>query len=140
MTVRRILCATDLTGTSLPAIREAAELARELGAMLTILTVVPAGDSRRDATAALIAQIHDAVARGDCVPVHPVVRQGAAGEEILAEAAEERADLVVLGTHGRAGLDHIRLGSTAERVIQRSSCPVITVRARAPTMSFTHAA
>lgn len=63
---------------------------------------------------------------------------GAAGESrhvtgipslrIAQEAAERGADLIVLGTHGRTGLAHVLLGSTAERVIASAPCPVLTVR------------
>ena len=49
-------------------------------------------------------------------------------DEILAAAARIDASLIVLGTHGRTGLDRIRFGSTAERVVRSASCPVLTVR------------
>jgi nucleotide-binding universal stress UspA family protein len=49
-------------------------------------------------------------------------------EEVLRKAEAEQVDLIVLGTHGRAGIDHFLFGSTAERVVRRSSCPVMTVR------------
>jgi nucleotide-binding universal stress UspA family protein len=49
-------------------------------------------------------------------------------EEILKKADEENADLLVMGTHGRAGIDHLLFGSTAERVVRKSACPVMTVR------------
>ncbi|MDD2856072.1 MAG: universal stress protein, partial [Desulfuromonadaceae bacterium] len=42
--------------------------------------------------------------------------------------AELEASLIVLGTHGRTGIDHILFGSTAERVVRSASCPVLTVR------------
>ena len=48
---------------------------------------------------------------------------------LICEAAVKcHADLIVLGTHGRTGLEHILLGSTAERVLTMASCPVLTVR------------
>jgi universal stress protein A len=48
----------------------------------------------------------------------------------LCEAAEKlRADLIVMGTHGRTGLAHVLLGSVAERTLRRAPCPVLTVRA-----------
>jgi nucleotide-binding universal stress UspA family protein len=49
-------------------------------------------------------------------------------EEIVKKADETGADLIVMGTHGRKGLDHMLFGSTAERVVRASSCPVMTVR------------
>ena len=49
-------------------------------------------------------------------------------EEIIKKAAETGSSLIVLGTHGRTGLDHIIFGSTAERVVRSASCPVLTIR------------
>jgi nucleotide-binding universal stress UspA family protein len=49
-------------------------------------------------------------------------------EEILKKADVEKVDLIVLGTHGRAGIDHFLFGSTAERVVRKAACPVLTVR------------
>jgi nucleotide-binding universal stress UspA family protein len=49
-------------------------------------------------------------------------------EEIIRKADESGSSLIVLGTHGRTGLDHIIFGSTAERVVRSSSCPVLTIR------------
>ena len=56
------------------------------------------------------------------------LREGIPSEQVAQGALEQRADLVVVGTHGRTGLDHIMLGSTAERVIKHAPCPVLTVR------------
>jgi len=49
-------------------------------------------------------------------------------EEIVKKAAECGADLIVMGTHGRKGVDHLLFGSTAERVVRNANCPVMTVR------------
>lgn len=49
-------------------------------------------------------------------------------EEIIRKAKEIDASLIVLGTHGRTGLDHIIFGSTAERVVRNASCPVLSIR------------
>lgn len=48
--------------------------------------------------------------------------------EILKKADMEKVDLIVIGTHGRAGIDHFLFGSTAEKVIKKAICPVMTVR------------
>jgi universal stress protein A len=58
------------------------------------------------------------------------VQAGVPFEEIVKVAGEERSDLIVMGTHGRTGLDHLLLGSVAERVIRLAPCPVLTVRQR----------
>jgi nucleotide-binding universal stress UspA family protein len=57
-----------------------------------------------------------------------VVISGVPHEEIVNKATESGAELIVLGTHGRKGLDHLLFGSTAERVVRNASCPVLTVR------------
>jgi nucleotide-binding universal stress UspA family protein len=49
-------------------------------------------------------------------------------EEIVKKAAESGADMIIMGTHGRKGVDHLLFGSTAERVIRNAVCPVMTVR------------
>lgn len=49
-------------------------------------------------------------------------------EEIVRKADESGADLIIMGTHGRKGVDHLLFGSTAERVVRNASCPVMTVR------------
>jgi len=48
--------------------------------------------------------------------------------EILRTAKEKNAELIVVGTHGRTGLDHVLFGSTAEKVVRRAPCPVLSVR------------
>jgi universal stress protein A len=49
-------------------------------------------------------------------------------EEIIRTATENELSLIVIGTHGRTGLDHLIFGSTAERVVRSSPCPVMTIR------------
>lgn len=57
-----------------------------------------------------------------------LVISGIPYEEILKKADTENVSLIVLGTHGRTGLDHVLFGSTAEKVVRKSRCPVLTVR------------
>lgn len=49
-------------------------------------------------------------------------------DEIIKKGVEKNADLLVMGTHGRTGLDHVLFGSTAEKVVRKSPLPVMTVR------------
>ena len=49
-------------------------------------------------------------------------------EEIIKKAETEKVSLIVLGTQGRSGIDHFLFGSTAERVVRKATCPVMTVR------------
>jgi nucleotide-binding universal stress UspA family protein len=61
--------------------------------------------------------------------IDTVLRCGITWREILAAAEEDRADLIVMGSHGRHGLPHALLGSVAEKVVRLSPIPVLTVRA-----------
>jgi universal stress protein A len=64
---------------------------------------------------------------GPAVKVAMHVPVGVAHNEICRLAAKLRADLIVLGTHGRTGLTHVLVGSVAERVVRHARCPVLTV-------------
>lgn len=57
-----------------------------------------------------------------------VIKVGEAFFEIIQIAKKKGADLIVMGTHGRTGLDHILFGSTAEKVVRKSPIPVLTIR------------
>jgi len=55
-------------------------------------------------------------------------KEGEPFVEIIRKAKRDSVDLIVMGTHGRTGLDHVFFGSTAEKVVRKSPCPVLTVR------------
>ncbi len=57
-----------------------------------------------------------------------LVVSGLPYEGIIDQAEKNSADLIVIGTHGRSGLDHVLFGSTAEKVVRKSHIPVLTVR------------
>ena len=67
-------------------------------------------------------------ARAQGMTVRTIVRTGSAHEEIVNLATDERAELIIMGTHGRTGLSRVLLGSVTERVIRFAPCPVLTVR------------
>ncbi len=60
--------------------------------------------------------------------VEKMVVRGVPFVEIIQTAKERNADLIVIGTHGRTGIDHMLFGSTAEKVVRKAACPVLTVR------------
>jgi nucleotide-binding universal stress UspA family protein len=60
--------------------------------------------------------------------VEKLVVRGVPFVEIIKTAKEKKADLIVIGTHGRTGIDHMLFGSTAEKVVRKAACPVLTVR------------
>ena len=57
-----------------------------------------------------------------------VVKSGIPHKEILKFAKDKGIDMIIMGTHGKAGLDHLLFGSTTERVLRQASCPVLTIR------------
>ena len=64
----------------------------------------------------------------DGVETVRAVRVGDAFVEILRYAADNAIDLIVMGTHGRGPVEHLLLGSVAEKVVRKASCPVLTVK------------
>jgi nucleotide-binding universal stress UspA family protein len=120
----RILFAADLSDRSRAAFGAACSLAGESGAHLHVLNVVGTRDHRKEAEDELRAFYRAAPA----LSVDYLVRCGHEPDAILRTADEVGADLIVVGTHGRSGLDRLLCGSVAESVLQRSSRPVLVVR------------
>jgi nucleotide-binding universal stress UspA family protein len=65
---------------------------------------------------------------GDFSNYETYVLPGIPYDEIIKKAEEFNADLIVVGTHGRTGLDHVLFGSTAEKIVRKSPIPVMTIR------------
>jgi nucleotide-binding universal stress UspA family protein len=140
--VMKIVLATDFSDTAEHAQGHAVELARRLGAELVLLHIAVDAPLYVDAAGADARKVFEtqlawaeqtlasraATLQQQGVPVRSVVRTGVAHEEIVAAAGDEHADMLVLGTHGRSGLDRLLLGSVTERVIRLASCPVLSVR------------
>ena len=57
--------------------------------------------------------------------------EGEAATAIVHQAEQRQVDLIVMGTHGRTGLDHMLLGSVAENVVRKAHCPLLTIRPEA---------
>jgi nucleotide-binding universal stress UspA family protein len=146
-TIQHILVAHDFGEASHGALAYAIELAETLKARITIVHAYdipvygfPEGLAL---TADTLGQIESVTrqalegvvqhARRPGIPIEGVLRQGPAWSEIVAAAAETKADLVVIGTHGRRGLAHALLGSVAEKVVRAAPCPVLTVRGHSET-------
>jgi universal stress protein A len=62
------------------------------------------------------------------VRVHYTVVRGNPADEVIAQATVHRADVIVMGTHGRTGLDRLLAGSVAERVVRQAPCSVLTIK------------
>ncbi len=143
MEIQHILVPIDFSPCSEAAFDFAVDLARRLGARLTLLHVIhvmPLGVAGGEATLpyAYLAEIEQDAqqaltgyqerAREAGVSAETRVVHGIPPQSIVEIAQDAHADLIVMGTHGRTGLQHILLGSVAERVLRQAPCPVLTVR------------
>lgn len=142
--IHRILCPTDFSEFSARALAHAVALGRSFDARVTALHVMPylmpsATGALPDfpipmvTTEALRAEAAGELskfvepARGERVPIDLRLLEGDPSRVIASEAADLAADLIVMGTHGRSGFEHLLLGSVTEKVLRRAPCPVLTV-------------
>jgi universal stress protein A len=140
---RTILHPTDFSPGSDAAFRYACDLAVDYDARLVVVyaqgPVIPMGaegvvispdpDELRAVGEAQLSGIRPA---NPAVRIERAYREGPAPGAILDVAAESKADLIVMGTHGRSGVGRLLLGSVAEEVLRKAPCPVLTVKATAP--------
>lgn len=141
MNIERILLATDGSTRAEGAEAYACRLAESWGASLTVVSVLefapgldPESPVCRIYLAELMTQATEDLARLKAraaergIAVHTRIETGIPSEQVLAAAAAEDADLIIMGTAGKTGLAHVLLGSTAERIIRTAPCPVLAVR------------
>lgn len=144
ISIDRILVPIDFSPPSIAAIRYASAFHDQYRAELLLLHVVedvhyvanpylfemPTLPPLEDVEEDREAELHELVREhfpGDS-GVRPVLRRGKPFVEILLCAQEERADLIIIASHGHTGLEHVLFGSTAEKVIRKSLCPVLVVK------------
>jgi nucleotide-binding universal stress UspA family protein len=146
---KEILCAIDFSDCSMNALNYAMSLAQETDARLTVLHVLEltpdwppraAGEvevwsqritdyiaaAEQDRRERLAAAVPDRV-RAYCT-VETVMANGTPYREILRVAEERASGLIVIGIHGRSAADVLFFGSTAQHVVRRATCPVLTIR------------
>jgi len=141
--LKQVLVPTDFSGHAQKAFRHALAFAKPFGAKVTVLNVVYAQyfaanaeylaydypelleETRRAAKNEMAQFIRSTSWKG--VPVTTKIEEGYPVEQIVARAAEFGADLIVTSTHGRTGLQHALIGSTAEQVVRHAGCPVLVV-------------
>jgi nucleotide-binding universal stress UspA family protein len=142
LSIARILVAHDFGEHAQAALDYALDLAEKMGARVTVVHAyeIPiygfpdglalTGDlaGRIQAASAEALEAIVAKAQRPGLVVDGMIRLGPAWSEIAGAAGETRADLVVVGTHGRRGLAHALLGSVAEKVTRSAPCPVLVVR------------
>jgi nucleotide-binding universal stress UspA family protein len=144
--LKRILVATDFSEASDAALEYGRQLARQFGASIDVLHVAtelatallaPQGFTvdlerlQRDTEDAARQRLDELVSDEDRRDLHArtVLRTGSkVAAVILAYAEQEPCDLLLVGTHSRSGLQHLLLGSVAERVVRLAPCSVLTVR------------
>jgi nucleotide-binding universal stress UspA family protein len=141
---KRLLVPIDFSEHSKRGLRYAVDLARQFHAEIILIYVVEITlyppdlgfgqvaihdfeHEMRERGEKELAQLVEMMVPTD-VPSRTLIRTGKPFVEILNAAREERADLIVIPTHGHTGVEHILFGSTAEKVVRKAPCPVFVVR------------
>jgi nucleotide-binding universal stress UspA family protein len=139
---KKILVPLDREAGAEVALPVAADLAKSDGTVIRLMYVAPTpsaivaegrviayADQESDRLQHLgMVYLREAAHQLAGLPIEYAVRFGEPAEEILEEAREFGADLVVMATHGRSGVARLMLGSVAEAVLRRSEVPVVLVR------------
>ena len=148
MQIKTILVPTDFSSDADAALEAAIDLAKAFDSKLELfhayhVEIPPIyagfggdftlpedilGPIREGAEAAMNRLVEDVAAKG--VDVSGRVAMDHASRAILEEAERMLADLIVMGTRGLTGLEHLVLGSTAEKVLRLAHCPVLTVKTK----------
>jgi nucleotide-binding universal stress UspA family protein len=150
--IKTILMPTDFSETGLLALNYAAEMAQLFKAKLHLLHVIEVPDyvfnipeaqlhfvkqdSLEQITSKKIEEIATDIRRRFNLEVVSMCSTGRIPSEVISYAEEQKADIIVMGTHGAKGLDEYFLGSNAFRVVERAACPVITIQRKAGTGGF----
>lgn len=143
MEVKKILLPTDFSELSNRAIQEALPLIKKLEAEVIFLHILERLDHPDDMTALFDegyaylmdrsnALLDDLVtkAKQQGVEAESVLKNGVPHVEIVALAEEKGADLIIMGTHGRTGFNHLMMGSQTERVLRKARCFVMTIKTK----------
>jgi nucleotide-binding universal stress UspA family protein len=144
MRIKTILFPTDFSQGARAAMDHAASLARDYKAKLILLYVIqditiaewyiPSSlsvtdlveDMQKSAWKEMDKWAQEVSAT--VAETEKMVVRGVPFVEIIRTAKEKNVDMIVIGTHGRTGIDHMLFGSTAEKVVRKAPCPVLTVR------------
>ena len=141
--IRRILCPIDFSDHSRRALDHAVAIAAWFESTVTVLhvcPVLPAASyvlgtpsltvslpSPQDQVSLLASMRRFAAAIESDVPLRVEIAEGNTASAIVERASAAAIDVIVMGTHGRSGLEHLILGSVTEKVIRKARCPVLTV-------------
>lgn len=144
VSIKRILYPTDFSDPSACALHYAAEMAKKFDAELVMLhvlldesqmvsfylpqlTVKNLSKDMEDGARAKMDEFIKETTALDGIEYTCEMVKGIADDEIIKYANANAIDLIVIGTHGRTGLEHVIFGSTAEKVVRTAKCPVLTV-------------
>ncbi|WP_022851313.1 universal stress protein [Limisalsivibrio acetivorans] len=143
--IKKIIYPTDFSEPSRTAFDYAVSMAKMCGAQLEILHVMfdetqvvsfylpqvtmqnLSVDIEEGAKKEMKKFVEESGELGDIEYTY-TLKKGTPFVEIIKHAKESGADMIVIGTHGRSGLEHVLFGSTAEKVVRKASCPVLTIR------------
>lgn len=140
---KKILVPFDVSPSSENAFSWAVEFGKHFSSQLNVLHVIPHLDDlvtdqkikmKDDIESTIVNDIKDRIEQLNTSnntgksSVTISIKSGNATKEILSEINHQQPDLVILGTNGRTGLDHILLGSVAEKIIQHSSAPLLIAK------------
>ncbi|HHT9159978.1 MAG: universal stress protein [Planctomycetota bacterium] len=141
--LKKILCPIDFSACSIHALSYAIDLSIKNKASLYLIYVMEThvNDARDilkqidlllddtqidNLKIRLISLIPDNIQKS--ITIETIVVKGIPYVEIVKTSKDKQIDLIVMGTHGRTGLEHILIGSVAQRVIQKAPCPVFSIR------------
>jgi nucleotide-binding universal stress UspA family protein len=143
MKIEKILAPTDLSKLSRAGVRYAMDMALGQGAEVVVYHVISEDgdwfdkDDELNPAKALVPRQKQRLAefiKQNCgefigqVKIYEIVEVGVPYKAIVQKADEERADLIIISTHGRTGLEQVIVGSVTARVVARSGCPVLSIR------------
>lgn len=142
--IKKILVPIDFSDHSINALKYAVDFAQTFGAKLYLIYIVEPMLYPADFSMGQIAipdVSDDLVRRGEDemnaivkehvegkVPYEKIIKTGRPFIEIIEAASEYDIDLIIISTHGHTGVEHLLFGSTAEKVVRKAPCPVLTVR------------
>jgi nucleotide-binding universal stress UspA family protein len=143
-TINKVLVPIDFSDYSKSALRYAVNFAKSFNAEIIVIYVVepviyPPDFSMGQIAMPSINTEWDDRAKDElqklakseiigAVKVKTIIKTGKPFVEIIETAKEENVDLIIIATHGHSGVEHILFGSTAEKVVRKAPCPVLTLR------------
>lgn len=143
MKIAKIIAPTDLSKLSRAALRYAMDMAVAEGAEVVVYHVISEDsdwfdkDDMLNPANALLPKQRQRLAefvKENCaeffgkVKIAEIVEVGVPYKEIVRKAEEEKADLIIMSTHGRTGLEQVMVGSVTAKVVARATCPVLSIR------------